>query len=231
MAAVEELAVDFPFAVSVRRNAFARRIRLNVHPTRRVQLILPKRVKLQSGINFLQEKIEWVSEILAQYPKPEKFKPGRTVLLQGRDYLICHSRDVSPRPVVRSGHLYVGGSWDLVHHSVVTYLKQRARTVLCEYVDEYSETIGKHVDRITIRDMQSRWGSCSGKKRITLNWRLIMAPSYVARYVAAHEVAHMLEMNHSPRFWRVTEELYGGDCTPAKEWLKANGQRLMQTVL
>lgn len=229
MAWVEELAVEMPFPVSVRRNAAARRIRLNVHPSRRVQLILPKRAKIQSGINFLREKMDWIAEILAQCPKPVRFKPGHTVSLLGRDYLICHSRDISPRPVLRSGQIYVGGSWEMVHHSIVTYMKQRARTTLCEYVDEYAEMVGKHVERITIRDMVSRWGSCASKKRITLNWRLIMAPAYVARYVAAHEVAHMLEMNHSAKFWRVVEDMYG-DCTPAKEWLKANGQRLMQAV-
>lgn len=230
MPKIQKLAVDIPFAVNVKRNSAARRIRLNIHPSRRIQLILPKRAKLQSGINFLREKMDWITEVLASCPKPVRFKPGITVPLQGRDHLICHSREVSPRPVIRAGQLYVGGSWDLVHHSVITYMKQRARTTLCKYVDEYAEAIGKHVERITIRDMQSRWGSCSNKKRITLNWRLIMAPTYVARYVAAHEVAHMLEMNHSPKFWRVVDEIYGGDCTAAKEWLKANGQRLMQAV-
>lgn len=229
MAYSEQLQVNLPFAVSIRRNSAARRIRLNIHPTRRVQLVLPRRAKLQSGLNFLYEKIDWIHEILAQCPRPMRFKPGSMVMVQGREHLICHSREYSPLPVARGGQLYVGGSWDCVHLAVVSYLKQRARETLCGYVDEYAEAIGKHVERITMRDMHSRWGSCSSKKRITLNWRLIMAPSYVARYVAAHEVAHMLEMNHSKRFWKVVNDLYG-DCTAAKEWLKANGPRLLHAL-
>jgi predicted metal-dependent hydrolase len=104
-----------------------------------------------------------------------------------------------------------------------------AENILPAYALKAAETLGQHVEKITIRDATSRWGSCSGRKTISLNWRLILAPPEVAHYVCVHEAAHLLHMNHSPVFWNVVESL----CPTYREhkkWLKINGSSLMAAL-
>ena len=87
------------------------------------------------------------------------------------------------------------------------------------------QTLGVKVKRISIRDQSSRWGSCTSAGSLSFSWRLILAPPYVLDYLAAHEVAHLVEMNHSARFWRVV-----GKVCPhterAKTWLDTHGNDL-----
>ena len=85
--------------------------------------------------------------------------------------------------------------------------------------------LGRKVARLTLRDTRSRWGSCSHEGALMYSWRLIMAPPSVLRYVAAHECAHLVEMNHSPAFWAVVSRLYPG-WQRERAWLHAEGAQL-----
>jgi predicted metal-dependent hydrolase len=94
-------------------------------------------------------------------------------------------------------------------------------------VNALTAELGVAATRITVRDAASRWGSCSTSGAISLSWRLIMAPNFVLNYVCAHEVAHLKEMNHGPRFWRLVERLTGqNDVEQAQEWLRMKGAEL-----
>jgi len=86
--------------------------------------------------------------------------------------------------------------------------------------------IGHEVTRVNVRDTKSRWGSCSGQRNLSFSWRLILAPEPVLNYVAAHEVAHLAEMNHGPRFWRLVESLAPGSAAQ-RAWLKRHRDRLL----
>jgi predicted metal-dependent hydrolase len=96
---------------------------------------------------------------------------------------------------------------------------------LVQASDHYAAKIGRRVTRVTLRDTRSRWGSCTAEGALMYSWRLIMAPPEVLRYVAAHEVAHLVEMNHSNRFWAVVEGLYPGWQTQ-RAWLRSHGGAL-----
>lgn len=104
-------------------------------------------------------------------------------------------------------------------------LKSAARTQLEKRVAVYSESIGRNVARITIRDPRSRWGSCSAAGNLMFSWRLIMAPREILDYVAAHEVAHLQEMNHSKAFWAVVHSLFP-EHKSARRWLRSEGNQL-----
>ena len=107
------------------------------------------------------------------------------------------------------------------------FLMAEARRELGERARAKAERIGARVAAVTIRDTRSRWGSCSATGRLSFSWRLILTPEPVLDYVVGHEVAHLREMNHSPRFWALCAELTAEVAGP-RVWLKANGARLLR---
>ena len=104
-------------------------------------------------------------------------------------------------------------------------LKKEARLELDRLVAVHAGRVGKRVKSLTLRDTRSRWGSCSADGALSFSWRIAMAPPRVIDYLAAHEVAHLREMNHSPAFWTLCEQLCPG-MEDAKRWLKRNGSLL-----
>ena len=92
----------------------------------------------------------------------------------------------------------------------------------------HANRLGVAAKRIAVRDQTSRWGSCSTTGVLSFSWRLIMAPPEILDYVAAHEVAHLAEMNHGPRFWAETSGLCDGPMEPPRAWLRARGETLLQ---
>ena len=119
----------------------------------------------------------------------------------------------------------VGGETDFVNRRVLDFVKRETAAYIDEKARKMAAQIGKKVNRITMKDTSSRWGSCSGKGNLNFCWRLGLAPVFVLDYIIAHEVAHLQEMNHSLRFWRVVSELCS--CrSEAEIWLRRHGQSL-----
>lgn len=105
------------------------------------------------------------------------------------------------------------------------WLRSEAKTDLLKRVEHHGGELGCNPKRISVRDQSSRWGSCSSSGTLCFSWRLIFAPTFVLDYVAAHEVAHLREMNHSQRFWRLVRQTMP-DMQRARAWLKQNGAEL-----
>ena len=120
----------------------------------------------------------------------------------------------------------MGGPRDHVEARVVRWLKGQARARLTAASGAHAGRLGVAVGRLAIRDTRSRWGSCSGTGTLSFSWRLILAPDAVLDYVAAHEVAHLREMNHSPAFWALVDRLVP-DASASRRWLKRTGAQLM----
>lgn len=144
--------------------------------------------------------------------KPRHSHPGTSVPLRGVPHRIVHRAGVRGTvwPEMRdSGDkiLCVAGDSEFIDRRVHDFLKREARRALTEASHRYAEELGVKVKRITIRDQSSRWGSCTSAGALSFSWRLILAPPYVLDYLAAHEVAHLVEMNHSPRFWKVVAKI------------------------
>jgi len=215
--------------VRLRRSASAKRMILRVcDVTGDVKLTLPKRTSAKAATRFISENSGWLLKTRQAQSLGEQVAHGGTVQFRGQEYRLEFTGD-SPRRVTLDGDtITVGGPTDMAARRLLTWFKAEARKQLDASAAKHALTLGTHYSRIGIGDMRSRWGSCSSARTLKFNWRLVMAPDDILDYVAAHEVAHLLEMNHSPRFWAHVMR-----CCPEfdrqRRWLKSkHGQALFK---
>ncbi|MGH1415627.1 MAG: M48 family metallopeptidase [Pelagimonas sp.] len=213
-----------PIDVVLRRSARARRLSLRMSQLDgRVTLTLPKNLPESQGVAFLREKESWLRGHLAGRQADVVVGLGAQIPVEGE---ILRIEPGQGRSVRRGdGVLLVPGADDRVAARVKGWLRTLARDRLAEACDEYALRLGRPYDRLTLRDTRSRWGSCTHDGGLMFSWRLILAEREILDYVAAHEVAHLAEMNHSPAFWAQVERIYG-DWKPARNWLRDNGSAL-----
>ncbi|MEP4197188.1 MAG: SprT family zinc-dependent metalloprotease [Aliishimia sp.] len=215
-----------PVCVTLRRSARARRMTLRVsRMDGRVTLTLPRGVAEAEAMAFANERGDWIRKHLAQHVVPALVSHGAEIPVLGELRRIVPGR--GRRVVLSETEILVPGNADQVGRKLQAFLKQLARSELAYASDRYAEVLGKPYTKLTIRDTRSRWGSCSSAGALMYSWRLILAPAEVLTYVAAHEVAHLAEMNHSDRFWAKVGSLYG-DYDPARAWLRREGHALHQ---
>jgi len=214
--------------VTARRNAQAKRLILRIDQTTgEIKLTLPKHVGRRAAERFLQKQTAWImSERLALAP-PRPLGHQSMMPFHGEAHQIVFT-DIAPRRVAReSGKILVGGPADLAPKRLENWLRREAKNILTERSAAHAATLDVRYNRVSIGDMRSRWGSCSSRGTLRYSWRLLMAPYDVLDYVAAHEVAHLLEMNHSDRFWG-----HVARCVPEhkerRQWLKSEGNILFQ---
>lgn len=209
-----------------RQNKRARRIVLRLdQSTAEVVVVLPSRATPAQGRRFALLNEGWIRDRLDQLPAATPFAPGAEIPYLGVEHRIRYRPGV-PVAVWREGNeIYVSGRREAAERRVEEWLKREARRELLRRARQKAALIGREVHAITLRDPKSRWGSCSARGQLSFSWRLIMAPREVLDYVVAHEVAHLKEMNHGPRFWRLTAQL-ARDSDYAREWLRENGPAL-----
>ncbi|MGD9863316.1 MAG: M48 family metallopeptidase [Pseudodonghicola sp.] len=211
-----------PVPLTLRRSARARRISLRISQLDgRVTLTLPRGVPEAEGLDFAQEKADWIRSHLGARSADIRAAPGAILPIEGVARRIVPA--AGRRVVLSPGEIAVPGP--AVAARLHSWLRELARDRLAEASDAYARALGRDYARITLRDTRSRWGSCSTQGALMYSWRLVMAPPEVLRYVAAHEVAHLAEMNHSAAFWAVVERLYGGYEAP-RRWLHEQGAGL-----
>jgi predicted metal-dependent hydrolase len=219
--------------VEVRRHAGARRLTLRVSKTRRaVVMTLPAVCRMEEADRFLSTHAAWVRERLGRVPEPVPLADGASLPVRGRPHLI---RFVGPARGARvvsistaAGGLQrldVTGRVEHASRRLKDWLLAEARGDLDARVGWHARRLGVQVRRIGLRDQTTRWGSCSASGLLSFSWRLIMAPSFVLDYVAAHEVAHLIEMNHGPRFWKLVSGTVPR-LEEAKTWLRLEGSDL-----
>ena len=211
--------------VSVRRSPLARAVSLRVDPVRGVVLVLPPRARLGDAQGFLAAHQGWLARRLERLPTPLPLIAGASVPIGGRDLPIRHCPEARRGAWIEGDCLCVSGDADHLPRRVGDFLKAEARRRLVTRTHQLAARVERKPGRITLKDTVSRWGSCSSQGHIALSWRLVMAPDWVADYVVGHEVAHLVEMNHSSAFWAVVRSL-GLDERAARAWLKSNGAQL-----
>jgi len=211
-----------PIDVELRRSARAKRLSLRVSRLDgRVTLTLPKRGSEREALAFLKERENWLRGHVSSVLPVRPVAIGGTVLVDGLDVPI--SAGAGARAVLRDGVLYAPEA--ATARRVEAFLKLRARDRLAAASDRYAAAVDRSYTRLSLRDTRSRWGSCSSKGVLMYSWRLVMAPPAVLDYVAAHECAHLVEMNHSAAFWNVVARLMP-DYDQHRRWLKGNGDLL-----
>jgi predicted metal-dependent hydrolase len=198
--------------------------------TREAVLTLPARGSLKEATAFAGKHGAWIAARLGRLPQPVSLEHGAVVPLRGVPHRIEH------RPGARGtvwseqdadgGHLLcVAGDAAHTARRLTDFFKREVRRDVGTASRRYARELDVTIKRVTVRDQVSRWGSCSTNGVLSYSWRLIFAPPYVLDYIAAHEVAHLIEMNHSPRFWRLVERLYP-ELRRAKAWLDVHGKDL-----
>lgn len=219
------------FSIRLRRHRRARRYTLRIHPSdREAILTMPPRGTLVDAKDFAQRHGAWIAARLGRLPKAAPFHPGTLVPLRGIAHKIVHRAGVRGTVWTEtrdSGEriICVAGAPEHIDRRVHDFLKREARRDLQKAAQSYAAVLGVKVKRLSIRDQSSRWGSCTSAGSLSFSWRLILAPAYVLDYLAAHEVAHLVEMNHSARFWRVVARICP-QTDRAKAWLDTHGNDL-----
>lgn len=220
------LGADLARHVQTRVNPRARRVSLRVDAAQKsVVLVRPRRVANSFVAQFVSEKRAWIARQVAGFPTALPFGDGALISVLGDDLTVQLATDAR-RGVWREGStLFVSGRAEHLKRRVRDWLKDEARRRLGAMAHEFAAQLARPVKRIIIRDPRSRWGSCSRDGTLSLSWRLVLAPEHVARYVVAHEAAHLKHMNHSAAFWRTVDGLVD-DATTARAWLRRHGATL-----
>jgi predicted metal-dependent hydrolase len=219
------------YLIRLRRHRQARRYTLRIDAaSREVVLTMPPRGSLKEAKEFAQKHGGWIAARLKRLPEAKPFAHGVEVPMRGVVHRIAHRRgergtvwiaaDEGANPLI-----CVAGEAPHVNRRVGDFLKREAQRDLEAASRRYAEKLGVTIKRICVRDQSSRWGSCSNTGVLSFSWRLILAPPFVLDYLAAHEVSHLIELNHSPRFWRLVERLCP-HVGRAKVWLDVHGTDL-----
>jgi predicted metal-dependent hydrolase len=219
------------FKVALKRRPTAKRITLRVsNATGEVVLSIPERTDVGLAQKFADSHSQWIATRLAKVPERVPFEPGALVPFRGVPHRIVHwstVRGVTQATKGGAGEPIIAVAGEAVHvaRRVRDFLETEARRDFTAAVKKHTAQLGQSAKRITVRDTKSRWGSCSANGALSFSWRLIMAPPFVLDYLAAHEVAHLRELNHSNRFWKLTYQLCPRT-DEAEAWLKTYGSAL-----
>jgi predicted metal-dependent hydrolase len=210
----------------IRRHQRAKRICLRYNPTSHaISLTLPRHTRVGDGLMFLMQKSEWLMATLREMPCKKQIKPGVVIPLLGKRVRIKHDADLKRGHLLRDDVLYVAGAREDFPENATRALRAIATRTLTALAEKYAVRVGRRLDRVSVRDTRSRWGSCSSTARLSFSYRLIFAPREVMEYVVAHEVAHLRYMNHSASFWNIVGYLCP-DYEAAKDWLRLHGRDL-----
>jgi len=189
--------------------------------------VAPSKRQMTEAAAFAKSKVEWIAAQLEQKPEPISFREGAIIPLRGVPCKIT-AEGKGRLAKLSAGDpqtLHLPGAPETLAARTLRFLKKQAREDITRSVERHAEKLGVQPARISIKDTRTRWGSCSTGRNLSFSWRLILAEPYVLDYVAAHEVAHLLEMNHSPAFWAQVERTYP-DWRTARDWLSAHGNGL-----
>ncbi|TRL38975.1 M48 family metallopeptidase [Rhizobium straminoryzae] len=216
--------------LTIREHARATRITLRIEPGgRALRLTVPIGLKTREVDAFLARHDGWLRTKLSRFSPETGLRPGAMLSLRGVPHRIVHTGSLrglteaveeGGEPVIR-----VSGLEDHLGRRLEAFLKKEARYDLERLSAIHAGRIGKAIRSLTLKDTRSRWGSCSWQGNLSFSWRIVMAPPLVIDYLAAHEVAHLKEMNHGPQFWALCGELCP-DMETARRWLKAHGSQL-----
>jgi predicted metal-dependent hydrolase len=215
-----------PVEVHLKRSARARRFSLRVSRLDgKVTLSMPARAREGEALAFLQGHEGWLRQTLSAMPDAalRAVGPGSAIPVEGRELVLTPAAGRGVR--VEDDRLLVPGDPARMGPRVAAWLKVLARDRLAASSTRYAGLVGRSYATLAIRDTRSRWGSCSPDGRLMYSWRLIMAPAPVLDYVAAHEVAHLVELNHSAAYWAVVTRICP-DWKTHRAWLRTHGSTL-----
>lgn len=221
-----------PINIQLTRNKRSKRLTLRQNLSGgNFKLSMPMRASVKQAKAFCQQHSAWIAEKSAEMQDMASFADGQYIPLRGKmvklvflDQLRGQTKFIS---LDDAAELHITGGAEFAPRRLVTWLKSAAKKDILVAMEKYQPMLDVKYSKLTIRDTKSRWGSCSSSKALSFSWRLVMAPPNCLDYVVAHELAHILEMNHGAKFWAHVD----GVCPHMKDsqkWLKTNGGQLHQ---
>jgi predicted metal-dependent hydrolase len=218
---------DLPLPVEIRGIRGARRLRLRLDEKRGVlKLTGPLRMNRKAALQWAAAQCEWVEAQLGAMLPAEPFVPGAIVPIEGRDVRLEWSETGARTPTLDGERLICGGPPEGFARRVETFLKRRALDTLSHETAQAADRAGVSLKSVSVGDADTRWGSCSSAGRIRYSWRLILAPPEVRKYVVAHEVAHLVHLDHGAKFKALERQLFEGNADAARLLLRRVGSRL-----
>ncbi len=216
--------------VQVRTSLKAKRVAIKITSTNMVELVLPKRVDREKAYKFLLQKESWIRSKLAQIKPIATINqiPEKIVILDVEHQISLNDKDIDVPMKVINGHIFISQviAADKINLIIVPYLKKIIKQEIEIYAALKVQELNVSYNRITIREVSSRWGSCSKARNLSFSWRLVLAPRYVMEYLVVHELCHLIEMNHSYKFWRLVYKICP-EYSQAEKWLKNHGRALL----
>jgi len=213
-------------AVRLRVNKRARRLTLRVNgATGEVTVTAPSARRLPEAADFARRRADWIADRVAALPQTSPFHPGETIPLRG-DPVRLEATPGAGAARLRDGVIVSGGDGEAYSRRVLNLLRREALADLRERTAVHAARLGVPMPKVSLNDPRGRWGSCTpARQAVRYSWRVVCAPPFVLDYLAAHETAHLLEANHSARFWAQVERAYG-DPAAARAWLRDHGPAL-----
>ncbi len=228
----EQLLIDHAgtsLPVTFQRSPRARRASLRVDAAhRRIVLTAPLRMSRGTAVSFATNQADWIAKRLKRLPEARPFSDGAEVPLFGAPHVVRHRPGVRGTVWLEAGEIHVAGRPEHLPRRLRDWLTAEVRRRLVPLVHAKAARVDRPVRRITLRDNRSRWGSCGPDATLTFSWRLVFAPPEVLDYLVAHEVAHLVHLNHGPRFWALARRLCDGSMDAAHVWLRRNSELLLQ---
>lgn len=223
---------NFEVPIKFRRNKRARRLTLRVSAANRSAILtVPQSCSDTETLSFLEGHRSWLHQQFEKIPEAVPFAQGTHIPLRGTPHELIYAGKSRGKGVVwttdegATPQLHITGTPEFAPRRLKNWLIKQARQDLHDRTNWHAKNLGLGYKKIMIKDTRSRWGSCSSNGVLSYSWRLIMAPSFVLDYVAAHEVCHLEEMNHGPNFWKLVEKTLPS-FEPAKNWLREQGTNL-----
>lgn len=213
--------------LAIRRHPRATRLTMRLAPDgSEVRITMPRWGRTADAVVFAHKRLDWLEGQLAAIPPARPPQPGGTVLYRGRALTIAWEQGRPRTPAIAGETLVLGGPAETVPTRIRRWLEREALRLCAEDLAHYCARAGLAEPQLRLSRALRRWGSCSGKGCIRINWRLVQAPDAVRRSVVAHEVAHLTHFDHSPAFHAFLRRLFEGDLAAADAWLKREGRSL-----
>ncbi len=219
---------DRVFQISLRRHKSAKRMILRQDVAHGgFKLTIPERGTIAAAKQFCYQNLTWIENKSLNNQDIVKFQHGKSIPLRGQPYNLIFLSQLRGKTQISDDSITVTGGTEFAPRRLLNFLKAEAKTDIMRAIEKYEPLLNVKHNKVTVRDTTSRWGSCSASKALSFSWRLVMAPSPVLDYVVAHELAHILEMNHSTKFWAHVARVCP-DMKQSQTWLKVRGGQLHQ---
>lgn len=213
--------------VMPRKSRLAKRVIIRQSRKNGFELVVPQRASMKQALEFLYKKESWVLEQhrLLKSKQTVQFTNGAELPILGNVYKIVHSQNLRGVTRIEGEQILVYGLAEHTPRKIQQFLTKLAKHELLLQAEIEAQKLGVKFARLTVRDTSSRWGSCARSGNISFSWRLVMAPRNVLEYVVAHEISHLLEMNHSKKFWHIVASICP-EYKRARQWLQVHGGQL-----